>query len=313
MVCRDDYRSVSSHSSDFRMVLTRRCSRVPLGRVALLIAVLLGAVPMLLKAGDAAPGSGLSITWDKNFLRIRGERIPGNEIEIMYLEAYCRPGSTDREWGETVIGHQTDKVSASDDGKVIKLRDTLRDGVIVNHVITAGNDEVDFKLVANNPTKSDSQAHWAQPCIRVDKFTGTTREDSRGLVPRYARQCFLFIDGKFTKLPTEPWADKARYVPGQVYCPKHVDRNDVNPRPLSSLVPSNGLTGCISADGKMLMAVAWEPYQEIFQGVAACMHNDFRLGGLKAGETKNIRGKLYVVPSDIEALTRRFKSDFPEQ
>ena len=281
--------------------------------VATLAAFLFSACSPLLLASEPVVGAGLSITWDKNFLRIRGEKIPGGEIEIMYLEAYCRPGSTDREWGETVVGHQTEKISASEDGKVIKLRDTLRDGVIVDHVITAGIDEVDFKLVARNPTTSDSQAHWAQPCIRVDKFTGTTREDARALVPRYARQCFLFVDGKFTKLPTEPWADKARYVPGQVYCPKHVDRNDVNPRPLSSLVPSNGLTGCISADGKMMMAVAWEPYQEIFQGVIACMHNDFRIGGLKAGETKNIRGKLYVVPSNIYELMRRFKQDFPEQ
>jgi hypothetical protein len=246
-------------------------------------------------------------------LRIRGQQIPGGEIEIHYLEAYCRPGSTDRDWKETVIGHRTEQISASPDGKLIKLRDTLKDGVVVDHTITAGSDEVDFRLTAHNPTAAPSLADWAQPCIRVDKFTGTTRDDARMLVPRYARQCFLFIDGKLTKLPTEPWADKARYTPGQVYCPKGVDRNDVNPRPLSSLVPSSGLTGCFSADGKMIMAVNWEPYQEIFQGVIACMHNDFRVGGLKPGETKKIRGKLYVVPADVPALQKRSERDFPEQ
>ena len=30
------------------------------------------------------------------------------------------------------------------------------------------------------------------------------------------------------------------------------------------------------------MAVAWEPYQEIFLGVITCIHSDFRLGGLDA-------------------------------
>ena len=35
------------------------------------------------------------------------------------------------------------------------------------------------------------------------------------------------------RLPTEPWATQARYVPGQVYAPVGVNRNDVNPRPLS--------------------------------------------------------------------------------
>ena len=110
-----------------------------------------------------------------------------------------------------------------------------------------------------------------------------------------------------------PWADKARYIPGQVYCPKNVDRNDVNPRPLSKLVPSNGLCGCFSGDEKKIMATAWEPYQEIFLGVITCIHNDFRVGGLKPGEAKKIRGKLYIVDNDVDALLTRFEKDFPEQ
>jgi hypothetical protein len=196
---------------------------------------------------------------------------------------------------------------------LIKLRDELSDGVIVEHTITAGPDEIDFRLIARNPTDKASQAHWAQPCIRVDAFTGTTKTDARTLVPAYARKCFLFIDGKLARLPTEPWADQARYIPGQVYCPANVDRNDVNPRPLSKLVPSSGLCGCFSADEKHIMAVAWEPYQEIFQGVIACLHSDFRLGGLAAGETKPIRGKLYLVPADMTKLVARYEKDFPEQ
>ncbi len=255
---------------------------------------------------------GLSIRWADNYLTIRGE-FPGDEIRINYLEAYCRPGSTDRDWGETVIGHKTELVSASDDGRVIKLKDTLRDGVIVTHAITAGKDEVDIRIVAHNRTETESLAHWAQPCIRVDKFTGCGRDDARTLVPAYARKSFIFLDGQLARLPTEPWADKARYIPGQVFCPKHVDRDDVNPRPLSKLVPSNGLMGCYSADDKQIFAVAFEPYQELFQGVIACIHNDFRVGGLQPGETKKIRGKIYIVRADSAALLKRFSRDFPEQ
>jgi hypothetical protein len=274
--------------------------------VALALAML---VTGIVRAADPAP---LAIAWDKNYLTIRGE-FPGKEIRIHYLEAYCRAGSTDRDWRDTVIGHTAEKLSQSEDGRVIKLRDLLADGVVVEHVIAAGKDEVDFRLTAHNSTDKASEAHWAQPCIRVEKFTGTTNVDARELVPQYARKCFLFLNGKLQRLPTMPWADQARYVPGQVYAPKHVDRNDVNPRPLSSLVPSNGLCGCFSADEKQIMAVAWEPYQEIFQGVIACMHNDFRIGGLAAGETKKIRGKLYIVPADVPALVARFEKDFPEQ
>jgi len=254
----------------------------------------------------------LTISWENNYLKIRGP-FPGNELLIHYLEAYCRPSSTDRDWAKTVIPHQAELLSAAADGSTIRLRDTLADGVVVNHTIIAKQDEVQFELVATNPTDKVSLAHWAQPCIRVDRFTGLGKNDSRALVPAYARKCFIFLEGTLTRLPTRPWAEKARYVPGQVYCPAGVNRNDVNPRPLSKLVPSNGLTGCFSGEEKMIMAVAWEPYQELFQGVIACIHSDLRIGGLNPGETRQIRGKIYLVAADVNALLKRYRSDFPKQ
>jgi hypothetical protein len=167
-----------------------------------------------------------------------------------------------------------------------------------------------FHLSASNPTDHPSEAAWAQPCIRVDKFTGVERKrDSEEYLPR----SFIFVDGRLTRMPTQPWATRARYVPGQVWCPADVDRNDVNPRPLSALVPSNGLIGCFSGDETMIMATAWAPYQELFQGVLVCLHSDFRIGGLKPGESKTIRGKIYLVKNDIGALVKRYEADFPEQ
>jgi len=255
----------------------------------------------------------LSIEWEKNYLTVDAPAMPGGPIRIHYLEAYCRAGSTDREWRETVIPHQAELVATRDDGRTIEVRDTLADGLIVKHTIRAAGDEVDFRIEAHNPTDAPSAAHWAQPCMRVDRFTGCGRDDARAPIPAYARKCFIFLDGKLTRLPTEPWADQARYTFGQVYCPAGVPRDDVNPRPLSRLVPSSGLTGCFSADERHIVAVAWEPYQELFQGVIACMHSDFRLGGVAAGETKHVRGKLYVVPADVERLVARYERDFPRQ
>lgn len=255
---------------------------------------------------------GLSLDWEKRYLEIRGEMIPGGPIRTHYLEAYCRPGSTDREWGKTVIQHESKLISKSEDGKRLEVEDRLADGVVVRHVIEAGQDEVSFVVKAHNPTNVESAAHWAQPCMRVDRFTGTTKDDAREVYPRYIKKCFLMLDGKLTRLPTEPWALKARYTPGQVYAAPTVDRDDVNPRPLSKLTPSSSLCGCFSADEQKILAVAWEPYQEIFQGVIACMHNDFRIGGLKPKESKTIRGKLYVVDNDIPALLTRFRKDFPK-
>lgn len=275
---------------------------------------LLAGFTLVITCGAAlAQPAPLQLTRERNLLTITGGTLPG-PITINYIEAYARAGSTHRNWrAETVIAHKSEVISTRGDSSEIKMRDTLVDGVIVDHTITARADEVDFRLVARNPTDRESEAQWAQPCVRIDQFTGCSKTDALALVPAYARQCFLFIGGKLTMLPTEPWATDAIYKPGQVYCPAQVDRNDVNPRPLSSLVPSSGLCGAFSADGKQIFATAWEPYQEIFQGVIACLHNDFRIGGLKAGATKSIRGKIYIVPADRAALVARFNRDFPEQ
>jgi hypothetical protein len=233
-------------------------------------------------------------------------------IKINYIEAYCRPGSTNQDWRtKTKIPHHSRVLSATP--KRIHIRDTLEDGVVVEHTITAGRGEVDFRVVAHNPTPRASQAHWAQPCMRVDGFTGRSRVDQRSTIPSYVWQSFLFIDGRLTMMPTRPWAEQALNVPGQVWVPAAVSRDDVNPRPLSPLVPSNGLTGCFSPNGRMILATAWEPYQEIFQGVLSCLHSDFRIGGLAPGETRHIRGKVYVVDATPEALLARFERDFPEQ
>lgn len=257
--------------------------------------------------------STLTLKWKNRFLEVDGPQVHGGPIRTHYLEAYCRPGSTDRDWSKTVIPHESKLLTVSEDGRRLEIEDRLADGVVVNHVITADRDSVTFIVTANNPTSTASEVHWAQPCMRVDRFTGTDNKDARKTFPPYIRKCFLMIDGRLTRLPTKPWAMKARYIPGQVYAPKHVDRNDVNPRPLSEVVPSHGLTGCYSADEKTILAIAWEPYQEIFQGVITCMHNDFRIGGLKPGETKVIKGKLYVVPADEKELLRRFHKDFPDR
>ena len=258
---------------------------------------------------------GLTLERDGHWLVIKGGHLPGGEVRINYLEAYCRANSTDADWVKhTVIKHKCELISVSDDGKTMKLRDTLTDGVIVDHNITAGTDEVTFELTAQNPTSKRSEAHWAQPCVRLGEFTGSEHGNdlSKGDIEDYVPQCFIFVEGKLTRMPTPQWATNARYIPGQVWCPKDVPRTDVNPRPLSPLVPSNGLIGCFSGDEKLLFATAWEPYQELFQGVARCLHSDFRLGGLKPKETKKITGKIYLMKNDQEALLKRYEQDFPK-
>jgi hypothetical protein len=254
----------------------------------------------------------LTIEYEPGWLSINGSQLPGETIRIHYLEAYCRAGSTDADWVQhTVVPHETEILELSDDRRVLRLRDTISDGVTVEHTITAGIDEVDFRLTAHNPTEHRSEVHWAQPCVRLAAFTGF--DEQGGDIEDYLSKCFVFLDGELCRMPTRDWATTARYTPGQVWCPAGVPRTDVNPRPLSELVPSNGLIGAFSGDESMIFATAWEPYQELFQGVARCLHSDFRIGGLEPGETKEIRGKIYIVPADVPALLARYEKDFPER
>lgn len=259
---------------------------------------------------SAVPAStALTISWHDDILSIHDERVPGAKVEVWYIEAYCRPNSHDADWSkETVISHATELVEAAEDGKRVELLCKLDDGVEVRHTITAHEDSVAFHVKAHNPNDKPSNTHWAQPCIRVGEFTGHPDPKSY----EYISQSFVFLDGELATMPTKDWATEARYTPGQVWAAPGVNRADVNPRPLNPNTPSNGLIGCFSADGRLILATAWQPYQELFQGVIACLHSDFRIAGLAPGETKTIRGKIYIVENDVPKLLRRYNEDFPE-
>ena len=265
--------------------------------------ILLLASPVL-----AAP---LALKWENNWLYIDGDFLPG-PMRVHYLEAYCRDNSHTTDWSKhTVIGHSTELVSTAKDGSRIELVCKLVDGVTVRHVITSTCDEVDFRLTAHNPTSRRSEAHWSQPCVRVGVFTGTGPDKTSDKYA-YVPKSFIFLDGKKAMMPTRDWAMKARYIPGQVWAAPGVPRADVNPRPLHKEVPDNGLIGCYSHDDKHIFATAWEPYQELFQGVGRCLHSDFRLGGINPGGTLEIKGKIYLLENNLKKLLARYRKDFPE-
>ena len=58
------------------------------------------------------------------------------------------------------------------------------------------------------------------------------------------------------------------------------------------------------------MATAWDKTHELFEGVYVCLHADPHVGGLAPGETKRIRGKLYLIKNDVKALLKRYERDF---
>jgi len=257
-------------------------------------------------ARAAEGGEGLRIGWTNNMLTIQSPGaagVPGGRVEIWYLEAFCRGRSTHRDWHETTIPHKTELVEADAGGKHLRLRTRVQPGVEVTHEILAGADDVDFRLELKNEGAAEAEVQWFQPCMRVGGFTGLTQSN-------YIQRSFIFTTNGLAMLDKVPRAEEALYHGGQVYVPRGINLEDVNPRPISPMPPVNGLIGCFSADGTSLLAMAWDQTQELFQGVIVCLHNDPRVGGLKAGELKRLHGKVYWMPNQPEALVRRYKRDF---
>ena len=298
-------RRVEGACAGARGAFTRRIHGVKPCAWRALLSIVVGTLVASTIVSGAAADERFKLDWNDEILTIRGAQVPGETIEVWYIEAFCQAGSSNRDWRRTVIPHRTKLLERDDNGHHLRLESRLDDQVVVTHDIRAGEDEIDFQLAARNPTDRKSEAHWAQPCIRVDRFTG--REQST-----YLPSCFVMVDGGLSRLPIQPWAKKARYVPGQVWPAPGVDPDDVNPRPISEVELSDGLIGCFSGDGQTLLATAWEPYQELFQGVIVCIHSDFRIGGLEPGQTKRIRGKIYLTRSAPRSLLERYRRDFPE-
>ncbi|MBM3851207.1 MAG: hypothetical protein FJ396_13690, partial [Verrucomicrobia bacterium] len=74
----------------------------------------------LLATGTARAAGSLTLRFKApHWLYIEGEHLPGRSIEVNYLEAYCRAGSTDADWVKhTVIPHRAELLSLSADRKV---------------------------------------------------------------------------------------------------------------------------------------------------------------------------------------------------
>ena len=257
---------------------------------------------VLLLSVLTAGAENLSLSWTNNMLRISGPDIPGDYVETWYLEAFCRSGSTHQVWDKTTIPHQTELLSAT--AGRLTLRTRVEPKVVVEHEIIAGADEVEFRVTARNEGAAFADVQWFQPCMRVNRFTGANQSN-------YIAQSFIFTRDGLKMLDQLPRAEAAIYRGGQVYVPDEVPIHDVNPRPISVSRPAYNLIGCYSKDGSRILATAWDHTQELFQGVIVCLHCDPRIGGLKPGETKKLRGKVYLTPNDPKQLLRRCRNDFP--
>lgn len=271
----------------------------------------LAGLSLLVSACGAAIGpaaaAGLTLSWTNNLLSVSGPNLPGQTLDIWYLEAFCRSGSTQRDWWQTVFPHKTTLVSASRDGKRLQFLTRFDPAVEVIHEVRADKDEVEFNFKLTNKGNAPVDVNWFQPaCIRVGRFTGRSQSN-------YMARSFIFTERGLTMLDQTRRTEEAVYRGGQVYVPKGINLADVNPRPLCGDSPMNGLIGCFSADDKWLLATASDNTHELFEGIFVCLHSDPHLGGLAPGETKRVRSRLYLMKNDVKALLKRYRRDFGKQ
>ena len=170
-----------------------------------------------LTTASAAPERALTLSWDKEILTVHGNHLPGGLLEIWYIEAFCRPGSTlatgpgpsfptRPSLSRSNAGRPVDHAAVSPGGR---RRGRPRDPWRAAMKSISGSSR-------RNPTTANSQAHWAQPCIRVNRYAGTKLEPNS---EAYLPHCFIYVDGKPVRLPSIPGRRKPLYTPGQVWCP----------------------------------------------------------------------------------------------
>ncbi len=254
-----------------------------------------------------ARAENLRMSWTNNLLTISSAGLPGKTLDIWYLEAFCRKGSRTQDWSKTTIPHKTVLSETNAAGTLLRLRTTIGDSVEMLHTLRTTEDEVDIAYEIVNRGTTAAPIEWFQPaCIRVDRFTGCKQSN-------YTARSFIFTERGLTTLDQTARTEDAIYRGGQVYVPKGIKLDDVNPRPVCKDAPTNGLIGCFSADGKYILATAFDATHELFEGVYVCLHSDPHIGGLQPGESRAIRGKIYLLKNDPAALLRRYQSDFPRR
>lgn len=252
-----------------------------------------------------AAGAVPSLSWTNNLLTFHDDRLPSGRLEVFYLEAFLRPGAHDRDWGGTTVRHRTRLLSVSPDGRELRFQTDVEPAVEVLHTVRIVDDGLSMDFSLTNRGSGSSPIQWFQPaCIRVAAFTGKNQTN-------FTSRSFVFTAGGQTPLDQLHRTTNALYLGGQVFLPPWTLAADANPRPLASDRLANGLIGCTSADNHWILAIASDRTHELFEGVYVCLHSDPLIGGLKSGESRQIRQRVYLVTNDVPALLQRYRRDFP--
>jgi hypothetical protein len=87
-----------------------------------------------------------------------------------------------------------------------------------------------------------------------------------------------------------------------------------NKWPTSDDDATAGLIVRESEDGRWVTGIAWEDFLSVqAHNPWSCVHVCVRVGALQPGESRTIRGRLYLFAGDKEECAVRFRRDFPSE
>jgi hypothetical protein len=154
------------------------------------------------------------------------------------------------------------------------------------------------------------------PCWNPGQVAGTNPSMplplNRNLADPWRKNTFYLSAGGLTPLDSRAIHFNARYRAAVEAISDRGRFAFSNKWPTSGEDATAGLIVRESEDGRWVTGIAWEDYLSV-QGHNpwSCLHAAVRVGGLKPGESRTVRGRLYLFRGTRDDCVGRFRRDFP--
>lgn len=273
------------------------------GRFAFLLA--LTAVPAVLRAAAPAP---MVFEWERGL----GLRIAGQPSAEMYLWIYEWNMFEAMQPGQHTHGSYQWPRKVSGDAK-----EGVVDSPAMTLTMRAVPDGAELTLRVTNTTT----AVWPEvagiiPCWNPGMVAGTNPSMPRSQNPNFAdpwrhKSYFVSADG-LSPLNSRALHFHSAYRAAAERLAEGGRFLFSNKWPTAEVDATAGVLVRESEDGRWVTAVAWEDVLSV-QGHNPwnCLHACVRLGALKPGESRTVRGRLYLFEGTRDECLLRYRRDFP--
>ena len=256
--------------------------------------------PFALASWELAPGSEESV-WGAGGVQL-GRKDKPSVAMFLWLYEWNLFDAVDK--GEhthgtvlpkRAISVDQEEAAVSSAGIEFRLR-AVEDGATVQLIIINRSDHDWPPLAAIIPCFNPGPAALRSSGLGDDEHRRTYFLGSEGLVPLGTREIHF-------RRELRPLID--RLSPSRQFVFSHK-------WPTSSDNAAGGILIRESEDGHWVTGIAWEDYVAV-QGHNPwkCLHVALRVGPLARGETKTVRGRIYLFPGNRSDCLTKYRKDFP--